>query len=96
MTKIDPILNREAEQWRYVSLLCGRDCPQVQLRFNERQVAISFLTALSKVCSSSTFLGTENRPFLAQMMLRAKLDQMAKLKGTDLVGLFSKALFLTI
>ena len=67
-------------------------------KFATRPQSIDFIVRVSQACAEGNvaeFTGTMDRPFLSLLMFKAKLLKIAQLYGTDLKGLFVRAIYIT-
>lgn len=91
-------MENDPDQWKYISLVAEK-CQTYEFKFFSRADAAEFVIAVSQACSllqDSKFVGVTNRSFVSMLLIKAKLKRMAKNIKTNVLGLFARAIFLTV
>ena len=96
-----PEIKEDEDEWRYISIVT-KQAETFDLRFKNLLDSVDFIIIVQDAIKqlngrNKNKLSPERiRGMFTFLLLRAKLEKMAKKRNTDLLGLFSRALYLTV
>lgn len=89
-------MQQDCDQWKYVSLV-DISGDTYDFSFQTKKDASDFIVAISSTAATfnKNFTGITNKTMINVFMFREKLQRMAKLRKTHVIGLFMRAVYLT-
>ena len=89
-----PETKKDANQWKFISIVCN-DGTTVDLKFDKFDESRDFFIAVSEATSfcNRRFTGVTEKGMVTMMLMRSKIQKMAKLRKTTVPGLFSIGIF---
>lgn len=94
--KLYPTILEDEDEWRYISLVT-KDAATYDFKFAKLKDATEFImTVSSTIQRLNKKHPRASHGAVTMLLLRAKLEKMARKRKSSLHGLLSRALFLTV